>query len=108
MNIKKITRKFFKALRIMDAETLRKAGDDTRYASERRVQGRKEQQASDRLVEVSTAAIRCRQRAKDAEAKLEAAAEAFRKIDCLTADLMATRAKEANKIAIEARRAATA
>lgn len=89
MNIKQKIKDFFSSDSVKSLgkeKSFTGSGFDGRYAAERRIEDAKTQQASDRLVEISTEAIRYRKRAKDAEKKLDAAADVFRQIECITAD----------------------
>ena len=94
MNILNRIRTFLKALRITD-EDLRRAGVDTLLRTE--------------YVIAVSEAIRYRKRAKDAEQALEAATEALRKIECMTAGMELdpnAKLEAIQELALEAWRAA--
>ena len=111
MNILNRIRTLLKALRITD-EDLRRAGVDTRYAAERdklATTYEAEYAIAEYAIAVSEA-IRYRRRAKDAEQALEAATEALRKIECMTAGMELdpnAKLEAIQELALEAWREAT-
>jgi hypothetical protein len=125
MKIKRKVRKLWKSFKdCFDPKVIKDAGVYTGYASERVEAGKPTLTLENALTELEGSlnttqrAIDIAQKGQDVivgfvaenrkiRLKLEAAADIFRQIDCMTHDASDERLVEINKLVIEARRAAT-